>query len=186
MRNGIIMLISVCFALCLYPSLGEAQHHEQRVRKQVRHQKKLHHERQIRNQQDALPMLESLKGDLAVTESQKSDLKNLKYEFKKAQIDHQADIKKAKLELGHLKRDETASKEAVMSAIDRVANAKAEMQKLQYSHKHEMLSVFSDEQLQELKELRRKENSESREMHHKKNWRSNKKRMRRSGGHSGI
>ena len=189
MRNLVTMLISVCFAFCLYPSLTEAQHHGQRLRKQVRHQKKFHQEQQFGGYHNALRMLKSLKGDLAVTEKQKTELKNLRYEFKKTQIDQQADVKKANLELRYLKRDETASKEAVMSAIDRVANAKAEMQKLQYSHRMDVRSVFTEEQLKELKELKElksKRNHKMRFMHRQGAEHNKMNRRHMPGGHMGI
>ena len=174
MRNKIIMLIAVCFAVCLFPNLGEAQHHGPRFRQKINHQKKMHQKRRFGRQHNAEKMLEALEGDLALTEKQKSELENLRYEFKKTQIDQQAEVKKAGLELRHLKRDKSSDKEAVMNAIDDVANAKAEMQKLQYSHKMDMRSVFTEEQLEELEELK---SSRQKKM---------LKRKHKSGGQMGI
>ena len=94
MRNLVIMLISVCFAVCFYPSSGQAQHHGPNLHKQAGHLKKLHKKQQFRNQHNLMRTLKSLKGDLALSAEQKSELKNLRYEFKKTQIDQQAELKR--------------------------------------------------------------------------------------------
>lgn len=186
MRNLVIMLISVCFAVCLYPSLAEAQHHGRGLSKQVGHLKKSDQKQQFRNQYNFMQVLKSLKGDLALTVKQKSELKSLRYEFKKSQIDRQADVKKANLELKYLKRDEAGSKEAVLGAIDDLAQAKAELEKLQYLHRQSIRSVFTEKQLIELKELKSKRSHEMRIMQRQGVRHNKMKRRHMPGGHMGI
>ena len=186
MRNLVIMLVSVCFAVCLYPSMAEAQHHGPGMSKQVGNLKKLHQKRQFRNEHSFKQMLKSLKGELALTAEQKSELKNLRYEFKKSQIDQQADVQKANLELRHLKRDEAVSKEAVLGAIDDLARAKAELEKLKYLHRQSTRSVFTEKQLIELKELKSKRNHEMRIMRRQGPGHKIMKRRHMPAGHRGI
>jgi len=186
MRNLVIMLISVSFAVCLYPSLGQAQHHGPGLSKQVGHLKKSDQKQQFRNQHNFMQLLKSLKGDLALTAEQKSELKKLRYEFKKSQIDRQADVKKANLELKYLKRDEAGSKEAVLGAIDDLAQAKAELEKLQYLHRQSIRSVFTEKQLIELKELKSKRSHEMRIMQRQGVRHNKMKRRHMPGGHMGI
>ncbi len=186
MRNLVIMLASVCFAVCLYPSMAEAQHREQRLSKKVGHQKKFQQKQQFRNRHNLRQMLKSLKGELALTAEQKSELKNLRYEFKKSQIDQQADVQKANLELRYLKRDEAVSKEAVLGAIDDLARAKAELEKLKYLHRQSIRSVFTEKQLIELKELKSKRNQEMRIMRRQGAEHKIMKRGHMPAGHRGI
>lgn len=186
MRNLVIMLISVCFVVCLYPGLAQAQHHGPGLSKQVGHLKKLHQQQQFRNQHNFMQMLKSLKGDLALTVKQKSELKSLRYEFKKSQIDRQADVKKANLELKYLKRDEAGSKEAVLGAIDDLAQAKAELEKLKYLHRQSIRSVFTEKQLIEIKELKSKSNHEMSIMRRQSARHNKMKGRHMPGGHMGI
>ena len=186
MRNQVIMLISVCFAVCLYPSLGQAQHYGSGWRKQAGHLKKSDQRQQFRNQHNFKQLLKSLKGDLALTAEQKSELKSLRYEFKKTQIDQQADVKKAKLELRYLKRDEAVSKEAVLGAIDDLAQAKAELEKLQYLYRQSFRTVLTEKQLIELKALKSKRSHEMRNMRRQGVRHDKMKRRHMPGGHMGI
>ena len=80
MRSLVIMLISVCFAVCLYPGLGQAQNRGPGWSKQTGHLKKSDNKQQFRNQHNLMKLLKSLKGDLALTVKQKSELKKLRYE----------------------------------------------------------------------------------------------------------
>lgn len=186
MRNLVIMLISVCFAVCLYPSLGQAQHQGPGLSKQAGHLKKSDYKQQFRNRHNFKQLLKSLKGDLALTAEQKSELKSLRYEFKKSQIDQQAELKKAKLELKYLKRDEAVSKEAVLGAIDELARAKAGLEKLKYLHRQSVRSVFTEKQLLELKELKSNRNHEKRIMWRQGAGHKIMKRRHMPAGHRGI
>ncbi len=186
MRNQVIMLISVCFAVCLYPSLGQAQHYGSGWRKQAGHLKKSDQKQQFRNQHNFRQLLKSLNGDLALTAEQKSELKSLRYVFKKSQIDQQADVKKAKLELKYFKKDEAVSQEAVLGAIDDLAQAKAELEKLRYLYRQSLRSVLTEKQLIELKELKSKRNHEMRIMQRQGVRHNKMKRRHMPGGHMGI
>ena len=186
MRNLVIVLISVCFAVCLYPSLAEARHRGPGLSKQIGHLKKFHQKQQFRKEHSFKQLLKSLKGELALTAEQKSELKSLRYEFKKSQIGQQADVKKAKLELRYLKRDEAVSKEAVLGAIDDLAQAKAELEKLKYLHRQSIRSVFTEKQIIELKELKSKRNHEMRNMRRQGVRHDKMKRRHMPGGHMGI
>ncbi|MCH9024248.1 MAG: hypothetical protein IH931_02860 [candidate division Zixibacteria bacterium] len=186
MRNLVIMLISVCFAVCLYPSLAEARHRGPGLSKQIGHLKKFYQKQQFRNRHNFKRLLKSLKGDLALTAEQKSELKILRYEFKKTQIDQQAELKKAKLELRYLKRDGAGSKEAVLGAIDDLARAKAELEKLKYLQRQSIRSVFTEKQLIELKELKSKRSHEMRIMKRQGIRHNKMNRRHMPSGHMGI
>lgn len=119
---------------------------------------------------------------LDLSDSQKDQLENLKFEFQMARIDQEAAIKKSQARLMRLKRDDTAPKAEVMEAIDLAAGAKAEMQKMRYSHRLEIKASLTKEQLEKLKELRLQERSGPDGEKMKKGKRGKSRPRSRSGG----
>ena len=90
------------------------------------------------------------------------------------------------MELKYLKRDKVVSKESVLGAIDDLARARAELEKLQYLHKQSIRSVLTEKQLMELKELKDKRIQEMRIMKRQGDRHNKMKRRHLPGGHRGI
>ena len=86
--------------------------------------------------------------ELNLSDDQVGKLKKLGHEFRLAQVDRRASIEKAQIELNSLKMDRSTSEKSVMAAIDKVAMAKAEMEKAQYRFHNQMRAVLSDDQLE--------------------------------------
>ena len=101
---------------------------------------------------------------LNLSDEQIEKIKQMTYEFRTAQVDRRATIEKARIELGHLKSNKSAAEESVMKAIDNLAQAQAEMHKARYHFRSEMLLVFTEKQLEQLKELRREHRSKMRDL----------------------
>ncbi|UCG60754.1 MAG: Spy/CpxP family protein refolding chaperone [Candidatus Zixiibacteriota bacterium] len=89
-----------------------------------------------------------------LTDEQRDKLESLMTEFRLAQVDRRAALEKAQIELKALERDE-ADLNAVNAAIDKVSKLKADMQKARYAHRHQVMSVLTDEQKDQLKKLRK-------------------------------
>lgn len=99
--------------------------------------------------------------ELKLSDSQKDQLENLRFDFQMARIDQEAAIKKAHAKLNRLKQDGNAPEVEVMEAIDLAAGAKAEMEKMQYSHRREIMASLTDDQRDKLKQLRLEKRSRS-------------------------
>jgi len=89
-----------------------------------------------------------------LTDDQQTKLEQMMIEFKLQSIDMKAEIEKAKVALHVLKHDE-AAEEDVMRAIDDMARMKAEMQKMQYKHHQRAKAVLTEDQIDQLKQLRK-------------------------------
>jgi Spy/CpxP family protein refolding chaperone len=94
--------------------------------------------------------------ELNLTDEQRDKIRQLSFEFKKAQVDRRANVERARLELNQLRTDESASNEAVMVAIDNLAQARAEIEKARYSFRKDIQAVLTKEQLDKMKEFRKK------------------------------
>ncbi len=93
--------------------------------------------------------------EIELTGDQKDQLEALHLRFQKERIDKQAELKKAHVDLGALKRDDDAAESAVLSQIDVVGDLRTDMHKMKYSHRNEMKSVLTEDQISKLKELRK-------------------------------
>ena len=100
---------------------------------------------------------------LDLSDDQKDQIKDMKLKFELAKIDMKADIKKALLVLKSLKQDSDASQREVFSAIDKLANLKAEMQKAQYKQHEAFKSVLTDEQLEKMDGMKKRSAKADRE-----------------------
>jgi Spy/CpxP family protein refolding chaperone len=92
--------------------------------------------------------------DIKLTDEQKDKLEGMIADFKTESIDARAALEKARVELGDLMRRDAAESD-VMSGIDKVARLRADMQKMRYRHHQQVKGVLTDEQVQQLKDLRR-------------------------------
>lgn len=92
--------------------------------------------------------------ELKLTEQQRDKLRQMFTDFRMERIDHEADLKKARLRLGELMRDDKAQEADVNRAIDDLARLRADLQKAQYAHRQAVLSVLTDKQRDQLKSMR--------------------------------
>lgn len=93
--------------------------------------------------------------ELELTDAQINKLRAMREDHQLAMVDARADMEKAQIRLRALRRDEAASEQEVMRAIDDAAAARAEMQKMQYRHKEGCRSVLTEAQLDKLETLRK-------------------------------
>jgi Spy/CpxP family protein refolding chaperone len=100
--------------------------------------------------------------EINLTDEQEQRLEQLMDEFQLERIDKQAEIKKARLALRAMMRDE-APESDVMRGIDNVSQLQASMHKMKYQHHQQVKSVLTQEQIDKLKELRKTRRAEMRE-----------------------
>lgn len=94
-----------------------------------------------------------------LTDDQQAKLEQMMIEFKLQSIDMKAEIQKAKVAMHAMKRKDAAEAD-VMRAIDDMARMKAEMQKMQYKHHLQAKAVLTDNQIDQLKQLRKEHSRE--------------------------
>lgn len=91
---------------------------------------------------------------LELTDDQKAKMEKMRGDFQMLQIDQQAKVRKAQLQLRQLMRDEKSSPAAVEAQIDQVAKVRAEGAKMRYRHHAEMQSILTEKQKQMMKEMK--------------------------------
>lgn len=98
-------------------------------------------------------MLLNLSDELELTDDQVDRLESLQTQFGKEMVDKRAAVQKARIELRSLMRDKAATSQ-VDAAIDKVTQLRAENMKARYRHREQVESVLTDEQLDQLKNMR--------------------------------
>jgi Spy/CpxP family protein refolding chaperone len=98
--------------------------------------------------------------ELELTEAQQKKLQAMMGDFQMERVDADADLKKAEIELKTLMMADDARDADVMAAIDKVADLKAELRKMQYLHRKEVKSVLTSEQIDKLDDLRKERRRE--------------------------
>ncbi|MBI5266066.1 MAG: periplasmic heavy metal sensor [candidate division Zixibacteria bacterium] len=93
-----------------------------------------------------MDMLFRMADELELTADQKAKLEKMRTDFKLAVIDQQAKIKKTRVLLGDLRRDDKAAAGAVEAKIDEMARLRAEMAKMKYRHHSAIKAVLTDKQ----------------------------------------
>jgi Spy/CpxP family protein refolding chaperone len=115
----------------------------------------------LQHEMPGLRMILAAGDEINLTAEQRTKLEKMIMEFQKTRIDRQAELKKARLDLGALMRKDDAVETEVMAAIDKVSSLRTEMQKMRYRHHKQVKTVLTEEQLSKLKDLR-KEHSKKR------------------------
>jgi len=92
--------------------------------------------------------------EIGLSDEQVDKIKDANTAYRLDMVDKKAALKKAQIVLRDMMRDD-ADQGKVSSQIDNVAKLKSEIQKARYSHKQEVQSMLSEEQLDKLKELRK-------------------------------
>ncbi|UCD65107.1 MAG: Spy/CpxP family protein refolding chaperone [Candidatus Zixiibacteriota bacterium] len=93
--------------------------------------------------------------EIGLTDEQRDKLEKMSTAFRTERVDLKAKVEKAQIKLKALMRDEAAEAE-VMAVIDQLSAFKADMQKARYRHRLEVKKVLTAEQIDKLKELRKK------------------------------
>jgi Spy/CpxP family protein refolding chaperone len=106
-------------------------------------------------QGDGIHRLLGMADKIGLTEAQTDQLKAMAIEFKKSTIDDQAELKKTQLDLHALRADDGKTDD-VLSLMDKIGRMKTEMQKNKYLHRQQIQAVLTDDQRDQLKELRQK------------------------------
>jgi len=92
--------------------------------------------------------------EIGLTEQQRDQLKKMQLEFRTQQIDREAELEKAQVQLRALMADKNAAEAEVLRKIDDVARLKGEMHKMRYTHRKQIHGVLTDEQVGKLQQLR--------------------------------
>jgi len=93
--------------------------------------------------------------EIGLTDEQEDQLEQLQVDFKMEQIDRKAEMQKARVQLRTLMRDDNAVERDVFRMIDDLSRMKADMQKMRYTHRLQIHSILTEEQIEKMKELRR-------------------------------
>lgn len=88
--------------------------------------------------------------ELGLTEEQSEKLQQMTFEFRTAQVERRANVEKARIVVGHLKRSKSAPEQDVMKAIDNLAMARAELDKSRYHFRVQVRSILTPKQLEKL------------------------------------
>ena len=102
-----------------------------------------------------MDMLMEIADQLELTDQQKDQVEKAQLEFQTQLVDRRAAVEKASIRLRHLCRDDNGSEKDVNAAIDDLARLRADMRKMQFSHRKQMMSILTDKQRDKLKELRK-------------------------------
>jgi Spy/CpxP family protein refolding chaperone len=94
-----------------------------------------------------------LAGKLELSDEQIATIKDKMEKNGLERIDRQAELKKAKLQLRHLKMND-ASESEILAAIDKVGKLQTEMRKQRFMHRSEIHNILTEEQQDKLKKLR--------------------------------
>ncbi len=100
-------------------------------------------------------MLMEIADKLELTEQQKDQIETARLDFRTQLVDRRAAVEKASIRLRHLCRDDNGSEKDVNAAIDDLARLRADMRKMQFAHRKQMMSILTDKQREKLKELRK-------------------------------
>ena len=94
--------------------------------------------------------------EINLSEEQRTMLEELGYDFRLEQIDRRAEVKKAEVGLRALIRNEDTEEREVFDAIDRLSALKADLQKSRYTYQKQVKEILTEEQLDKLRELRKR------------------------------
>jgi Spy/CpxP family protein refolding chaperone len=100
-------------------------------------------------------MFMALADKLELTDQQKAQLQKMQEEFQLQRVDARAKVEKAAIHLRGLMRDPNSPEKEVLSGIDEVAQLRADMAKMRFTHWRQCRSVLTDKQIEMLKQLRK-------------------------------
>ncbi len=100
-----------------------------------------------------IKMLLKMGDEIDLTDSQREQLEQMVVRFGTERVDTEAAVEKAQIRLRALLMDEDAIESEVMAAIDRVAQEKAQLQKMRYRHHQQVSDLLTQQQRDKLREL---------------------------------
>lgn len=95
-----------------------------------------------------------------LTEKQEAKLNKMKTEFELEKVDLRAALSKAQIMFRSLIRDHDSSEADVLAAIDKLAQAEADLRKMRYYHMKKTHKVLDNKQMTSLKSFHRNQKRE--------------------------
>ncbi|NOY89149.1 MAG: periplasmic heavy metal sensor [FCB group bacterium] len=109
----------------------------------------------MNHRKPGIKMILAMGDKLNLTDAQQQKLQEMMVNFQLERVDQKAQLEKAQIKLRALMRNNNAAENDVMAAIDNVAKLKAEMKKMAYRHMQEAKKILTQDQIDQLKQLRR-------------------------------
>lgn len=97
--------------------------------------------------------------EIGLSEEQVTRLEKLSIDFQLAQVDRKAAMKKARIGLRALTRNDDSSEKEVNAAIDELAGLKAAAHKARYAQRKAIHGVLTDAQKDKIKQFRKERRS---------------------------
>jgi Spy/CpxP family protein refolding chaperone len=92
--------------------------------------------------------------ELGLTDEQMESMKDIRYNFRKAQIGLRAELKTARLELRHLMMEENPNQGQISKLVDKIADTQKELLKQRVDRKLAMKEILTAEQLKKFMRMR--------------------------------
>jgi len=104
--------------------------------------------------QPPCPPLLNLADELGLTDEQIEEIRDIQYNFKKAEIGLKADIKTLRLELHHLMMQEEPNEREIARVVERMADAEKKLLKHRVDKKLAMKKVLTAEQFEKFLKIK--------------------------------
>jgi len=92
--------------------------------------------------------------ELGLTEEQMDSMRDVRYNFRKAQIGLRAELKTARLELRYLMMEESPNQGQIGKLVDKIADTQKELLKQRIDKKLAMKEILTAEQLKKFMKMR--------------------------------
>lgn len=92
--------------------------------------------------------------ELGLTDEQMDSMRDVQYNFRKAQIGLRAELKTARLELRHLMMEEEPNQGEISKLVDRIASTQKELLQQNMDRKLAMKGILTPEQFKEFMKMR--------------------------------
>jgi Spy/CpxP family protein refolding chaperone len=92
--------------------------------------------------------------ELGLTDEQMEDMREVRYNFEKAQIGLRAELKTARLELRHLMMEENPNQSQISGLVDKIADTQKELLKQRVDKKLAMKDILTAEQFKKFMKMR--------------------------------
>jgi Spy/CpxP family protein refolding chaperone len=92
--------------------------------------------------------------ELGLTEEQTDSMRDIRYNFRKAQIGLRAELKTARLELRHLMMEENPNQGQISKLVDKISGAQKELLKQRIDKKLAMKEILTAEQFKKFMRMR--------------------------------
>lgn len=120
--------------------------------------------------------------ELGLTEEQMDSMRDVRYNFRKAQIGLRAELKTSRLELRHLMMEEKPNQGQIGKLVDQIADTQKELLKQRIDKKLAMKEILTAEQLKKFMKTRGKHRKGRMGMGDRRDDRPHRPRGHRSQG----